>query len=295
MQRLSSFFKCNPCRCHCLHSHRSRLIYHRYLTQQPPDVLQITPNLLDLRVPSSPTAAAAAIQNFIAFIPLPQVKFVQFFNCTALDADQMSGIESVPVPLHGLGYPCFHDLKVDFGYSLSMAHVVSNWIQVNPVANMAIILSSSDSLASTAVFVAAVLLLRGEHATAQACLDHFSSLRRASNGVDVLLDNGSPLLIPGWRAVHARFIDILNVCALQRTLPNLLPLRLLSLTLHGAPAFAASGSGWNPYIAISSINVLLPFFHPHFFTCSLKFCAERAGTCFVGIRSPRRSSCRRQF
>ena len=273
MQRLSSFFKCHPAP-RRPYSFRNRLIHHRYLTQQPPDVQQITPNLLDLRVPSSPAAAVAAIQNFIAFIPLPQVKFVQFFNCTTLDAKQMSGVESVPVPLHGLGYPCFDDAKVDFGYSLSMAHVVCNWIQVNPVANMAIILSSSDSLASTAVFVAAVLLLRGEHPTAQACLDHFSALRRSSNGVDMLLESGNPLVIPGWRAVHARFIDILNVCALQRTVPNLLPLRLLSLTLHGAPAFAASGSGWNPYIAISSINVLLPFSRPLFYLLSEILCSK---------------------
>ena len=218
-------------------------------------MLQITPNLLDLRIPSSPAGANAAIQNFIAFIPTAQVKFVQIFNCTALDASQFDGIESVPVPLHGLGFPCFDDAKVDFGYSLSMAHVVSNWIQVNPISNMAILMSSSDSTASTAVFVAAVLLLRGEHATAQACLDHFSALRRSSNGVDMLLDSGTPVVIPGWRAVHSRFIDILNACALQRSLPNLLPLRLLSLTLHSAPSFAASGSGWNPHVAISCVQV----------------------------------------
>ncbi len=227
---------------------------------------QITPNLLDLRMPSSPAGAVAAIQNFIAFIPTAQVKFVQFFNCTGLDIGQFTGIESVPVPLHGLGFPCFDDVKVDFGYSLSMAYVVSNWIQVNPGSNMAIILSSNESLASTAVFVAAVLLLRGEHATAQECLDHFNALRRSSNGVDMLLDSGSPLLIPGWRAVHARFIDILNVCALQRTLPNVLPLRLLSVTLHSAPAFAASGSGWNPHIAISTVQV-------HSKRYAISFCA----------------------
>ena len=237
-------------------SHANQPVYRRYLTQQPPDVQQITPNLLDLRLPSSPAGAVAAIQNFIAFIPTPQVKFVQFFNCTPLDASQLTGIESVPVPLHGVGFPCFDDAKVDFGYSLSMAYVVSNWIQVNPLSNMAIILSSDDSVASTAVFVAAVLLLRGEYSTAQQCLDHFTALRRSYNGVDMLLDSGKPLVIPGWRTVHARFIDILNVCALQRTLPNVLPLRLLSVTLHSAPAFAASGSGWNPHIAISTVQVL---------------------------------------
>jgi hypothetical protein len=242
--------------------------FFRYLTQQPPDVLQITPNLLDLRIPSSPAAANAAIQNFIAFIPTAHVKFVQIFNCSSLDASQCDGIDSIPVPLHGLGFPCFDDAKVDFGYSLSMAHVVSNWIQVNPSSNMAIILSSCDSMASTAVFIAAVMLLRGEHATAQACLDHFTSLRRSSNGVDLLLDSGNPVVIPGWRAVHSRFIDILNTCALQRALPNVLPLRLLSLTLHSAPAFAASGSGWNPHIAISSVQV-----HRHHFSllCCMPF------------------------
>ena len=217
--------------------------------------MQITPNLLDLRLPSSPAGAVAAIQNFIAFIPPPQVKFVQFFNCADLDASQLAGIESVPVPLHGLGFPCFDDAKVDFGYTLSMAHVVSNWIQVNPQSNMAIILSSNDSMASTAVFVAAVLLLRGERATAHECVELFTALRRSSNGVDLLLDSGNPLVIPGWRAVHSRFIDILNVCALQRALPNVLPLRLLSVTIHSAPAFAASGSGWNPHLAISSVQV----------------------------------------
>lgn len=116
--------------------------------------------------------------------------------------------------------------------------------------------SFDDSFASTAVFVGAVLLLRGEYSTAQQCLVHFTALRRSYNGVDMLLDSGKPLVIPGWRTVHARFIDILNVCALQRTLPNVLPLRLLSVTLHSAPAFAASGSGWNPHIAISTVQVL---------------------------------------
>jgi hypothetical protein len=71
----------------------------------------------------------------------------------------------------------------------------------------------------------------------------------------MLLDSGNPVVIPGWRTVHSRFIDILNVCALQRSQPNVLPLRLLSLTLHSAPSFAASGSGWNPHVAISSVQV----------------------------------------
>jgi hypothetical protein len=75
-------------------------VCRRYLTQQPPDVQQITPSLLDLRLPSSPVGAVAATQNFIAFIQTHQVKFVQFFNCTPLDASQLAGIESVPVPLH---------------------------------------------------------------------------------------------------------------------------------------------------------------------------------------------------
>ena len=279
--RLLPLFAC-PAAQRC---HQNQSVLRRYLTQQPPDVLQITPNLLDLRLPPSPAGAVAAIQNFIAFVPTAQVKFVQFFNCTSHDASEFIGLDSVPVPLHGLGFPCFDDAKVDFGYSLSMAHVVSNWIQVNPVSNMAIILSSSDSMASTAVFVAAVLLLRGEHATAQACIDHFTALRRSANGVDMLLESGSPLIIPGWRAVHARFIDILNACALQRTLPNVLPLRLLSLTVHSAPAFAASGSGWNPHVAISSVQVhWRRCLRESCISCSRDCVAERAGTSALDVR-----------